>query len=444
MTAVLVTDLYELTMAAGYLRRGMRATATFSLFVRRLPPNRGFLVAAGVEDAVERVLDIAVTGEDVRWLVDRQGWPEGLADPLAGLHFTGDVDAVPEGTVVLANEPLLEVTAPLPEAQLVETAVLNAVTYQTALASTAARCVLAARGRPVVDFALRRTHGIEAGIAAARAGAIAGFAATSNVAAAERYGLTATGTMAHSFIQAFPDERAAFRAFAEDFPAAPTFLVDTYDTARGVAAAIEVIDERGLADRAAVRLDSGDLAAEARLARGLLDAAGLERVRVVVSGGLDDSGIEALMAVGAPVDVFAVGTRVGTSADAPLLDSAYKLVEYDGRPVTKLSPGKGYPPGRTQVWRRSGDPDVRAMRAETGPPGARPLLRPVVRDGLPVDPVEPDEAVAAASRRCAADLGVLPASARRLIDPEPPVCVLSARLRAEYDDVVAALRSPRR
>jgi nicotinate phosphoribosyltransferase len=437
---VLVTDLYELTMAAGYLRRGMRATATFSLFVRQLPRNRGFLVAAGLEDAVAGVLDLEVTADDIRWLVGRQGWPEELAGPLTGLRFTGDIDAAPEGSVVLANEPLLEVTAPLPEAQLVETVVLNAVTYQTALASTAARCVLAARGRPVVDFALRRTHGVEAGIAAARAGAIAGFAATSNVAAAERYGLAAAGTMAHSFVQAFPDERAAFRAFADDFPAAPTFLVDTYDTARGVAAAIEVIHERGLAGRAAVRLDSGDLAAEARLARDLLDAAGLDRVRIVVSGGLDDHGIDALMTAGAPVDVFAVGTRVGTSADAPMLDSAYKLVEYDGRPVTKLSPGKGYPPGRTQVWRRPGGPDVRAVRAESGPPGASALLLPVVRDGLPL---EPAAGVAAARGRCAAELAGLPASARRLVDPDPPICGLSPRLREEYDRVVAALRRPR-
>jgi nicotinate phosphoribosyltransferase len=435
---MLVTDLYELTMAAGYLRRGMRTTATFSLFVRRLPPNRGFLVAAGLEDAVARVLDLEVTAADTRWLVRQQGWPEELAGLLTGLRFTGDVDAVPEGTVVLANEPLLEVTGPLPEAQVVETALLNAVTYQTALATTAVRCVLAARERPVVDFALRRTHGVEAGIAAARVGAIAGFAATSDVAAAERYGLTATGTMAHSFVEAFPDERAAFTAFAEDFPATPTFLVDTYDTAPGVAAAIEVIRERGLADRAAVRLDSGDLAAEARLARDLLDAADLPRVRIVVSGGLDERRIDALLEAGAPVDIFAVGTRVGTSADAPLLDSAYKLVEYDGRPVTKLSPAKGYPPGRTQVWRRADGPDVRAMRAEPGPAGARPLLRPVVRDGLPV---EPAAGVAAAQRRCAADLQTLPASARRIVDPEPPVCELSPRLRAEHDRVVAALRS---
>lgn len=211
----------------------MVGSATFSLFVRRLPTRRGFLVAAGLDDAVAQLLDWVVTAEDVAWLRSRLQWPAELADPLRGLRFTGDLCAVREGTVLTAGVPLLEVTAPLPEAQVVETLLLNAVTYRTALASKAVRCVLAAAGRPVVDFSLRRTHGVEAGLAAARAGALVGFAATSDVPAAQRYAVPATGTMAHSFVQAFPDERAAFAAFAEDFPAAPTFLVDTYDTRRG-------------------------------------------------------------------------------------------------------------------------------------------------------------------------------------------------------------------
>ncbi|MET0765935.1 MAG: nicotinate phosphoribosyltransferase [Blastococcus sp.] len=434
---MLVTDLYELTMAAGYIRRGMRATATFSLFVRRLPERRGFLVAAGVDDAVARLLDWDVTADDTAWLCRDQGWPPELAEPLTGLRFDGDAYAVPEGTVVLADEPLLEVTAPLPVAQLVETTVLNAVTYQTAVTTKAARCVVAARGRPVVDFALRRTHGIEAGIAAARAGAVAGFAATSDVAAAQRYGLPATGTMAHSFVQAFPDERAAFAAFAGDFPGSPTFLVDTYDTAHGVEAAIEVIRERALGERAAIRLDSGDLDAEARRARKLLDAAGLPSVRIVVSGGLDELGIDALVRAGAPVDVFAVGTKVGTAADAPVLDSAYKLVEYAGLPVTKLSPGKGYPPGRKQVWRREDGPDVLAAREEDGPPGARPLLRPVVRGGLPVENAA--AGIDEARHRCATDLAALPPSALRVIDPVPPACEVSPRLRAAHERCVTRL-----
>lgn len=437
---MLVTDLYELTMAAGYLRRGMGRTATFRLFVRRLPPARGFLVAAGIEDAVARLLALEVTREDVDWLL-RQGWPPDLAEPLYGLRFTGDVEAVPEGSVVLAGEPLLEVTGPLPEAQLLETALLNAVTYQTALASAAARCVLAARGRPVVDFALRRTHGVEAGMAAARTGAIAGFGATSDVAAAQRYGLPATGTMAHSFVQAFPDERTAFAAFAEDFPAAPTFLVDTYDSAHGIEAAIAVIREQRLDGVAAVRLDSGDLAAEARRARALLDAAGLPRVRIVVSGGLDAEDVDALVQGGAPIDVFAVGTKVGTAADAPFLDSAYKLVEYDGRPITKLSPGKGYPPGRTQAWRLPDGSGVLTGSDEVGPPGGRPLLAPVVRGGLPVAPAE---GIGAARHRCSAELATLPAAARRITEPEAPTCRPSDQLRSAHARAVARLSAPAR
>jgi nicotinate phosphoribosyltransferase len=435
---MLVTDFYELTMAAGYLRRGLTGPATFRVFVRRLPPGRGFLVAAGIDDAVDRVLTAEVGPADVDWLLGL-GWPRDLAEPLRGLRFTGDVDAVREGSVVLAGEPLLELTGPLPGAQLLETAVLNAVTYQTALASTAARCVLAARGRPVVDFALRRTHGIEAGIAAARTGAIAGFAATSDVAAAQLHGLPATGTMAHSFVQAFPDERSAFRAFADDFPAAPTFLVDTYDSAEGVRAAIDVIRERGLSEVAAVRLDSGDLAAEARRARDLLDAEGLGRVRIVASGGLDAEAIDALVQADAPIDVYAVGTRVGTSADAPLLDSAYKLVEYEGRPVTKLSPGKGYPPGRTQVWRLPDGSGLLTGRAESGPPGGRRMLEPVVRAGRRLAPAE---GVGAARERCAAGLRGLPPAALRIHDPEPPVCAPSAGLRALHERTVLRLAGP--
>jgi nicotinate phosphoribosyltransferase len=245
--------------------------------------------------------------------------------------------------------------------------------------------------------------------------------------------------MAHSFVQAFPDERTAFDAFAEDFPAAPTFLVDTYDSARGVEAAIGVIRHRGLADVAAVRLDSGDLATEAGRARALLDAAGLPRVRIVVSGGLDAEGIDALVEAGAPVDVYAVGTRVGTAADAPLLDSAYKLVEYDGRPVTKLSPGKGYPPGRTQVWRLPDGSGVLTGREEKGPPDGCPLLAPVVRGGLPVAPAG---GIDAARHRCAAGLAALPAAARRISAPQAPTCRPSDHVRSAHARAVARLSAP--
>lgn len=432
---MLVADLYELTMAIGYYRRGMVEPATFSLFPRKLPPRRGFLVAAGIDEAVDRVTAWTIPDDDLDWVRRELNWPADLVEPLRGRRFTGEVWAVPEGSVVLADEPFLEVTAPLPEAQLVETTVLNAVTYQTVLATKALRCQIAAKWRPVVDFSLRRTHGIEAGAAAARAGGLAGFVATSNIGAAQEYGLHPTGTMAHSFVQAFPDERAAFAAFAEDFPAAPTFLVDTYDTAAAMAHAISVIRDQGLERRAAVRLDSGDLAAEARLARRMLDEAGLPDVRVVVSGGVDEYVIDDLVTGNAPVDAFAVGTRVGTSADGPLVDTAYKLVEYAGRPITKLSAGKSYPPGPKQVWRRPGHADVLATRDEPGPPGARAMLRPVVADGRRLQPAA---SVEQARQQLEDDLAWLPEEALGIRDPVPAQCQLSSNLQALRERVVAA------
>jgi nicotinate phosphoribosyltransferase len=436
----LVTDLYEVTMVASYLRRGMLAPATFSLFVRRLPPSRGFLVAAGIDEVVDRLMAFEVTDQDVDALTGLLRCPPQLLDPLRGLRFAGDVRAVDEGRVVLADEPLLEVTAPLPQAQLVETAVLNAVAYQVAVASKAVRCTIAARGRPVVDFGLRRTHGAEAGMAVARATAIAGFAATSNLGAAMTYGLRATGTMAHSYVQAFASERDAFRAFAVEFPTAPTFLVDTYDTARGVDAAIRVITERGLQDSAGIRLDSGDLAVEARAARDRLDAAGLTKVRIIVSGGLDENDVDAMSRSGAPVDVFAVGTKIGVVADAPVLDAAYKLVEYDGRPTMKLSPGKAFLPGPKQVWRRAGEPDLLARRDEQGPGQAEPLLSVVVRDGVRVRAVS---SVADARARLRSDLAWLPREALDIPAPQAPRAVVSGeltRLAAEVEESYARPR----
>ena len=274
---------------------------------------------------------------------------------------------------MFAGEPLLEVTAPIAEAQLAETVLLNHVTFQTAVATKAARCVLAARGAQLVDFAFRRTQGIDAGMAVARASAIAGFTATSNVAAARRYGLAATGTMAHSFIEAFDDEQAAFTAFAEDFPGMTTFLVDTYDTGRGVHNAIEVTRRLRLPGPVGVRLDSGDLAALARMARAMLDEAGLADARIFASGGLDEYAIAGLAAAGAPIDAYGVGTKMGVSADAPYLDSAYKLAAYDGRPVMKLSAGKTSPPGAKQVVPR---PGRRRARAAGRAPATRPPAPP--------------------------------------------------------------------
>ncbi|MFE1783927.1 nicotinate phosphoribosyltransferase, partial [Streptomyces sp. NPDC059506] len=295
MSLATTTDLYEVTMALSYLREGMRAPAVFSLFTRDLPPGRGFLVAAGLEPALDFLAGYRIGPEDVDDFAAALHRPRQDLEPLLGLEFEGEVRAVPEGRVVLPGEPLLEVTAPLPQAQLVETFLLNQVSHQTAVASKAARCVIAAAGRPVVDFSLRRTHGLQAGMQAARLGAMTGFAATSNVAAAAAYGITATGTMAHSYIEAFPGEEEAFRAFARAHPGPVTLLVDTYDTEAGTRTAARVLRELGLEQGCAVRLDSGDLADLAVRARRILDDAGLEQVRIVASGGLDEYGVDDLV-----------------------------------------------------------------------------------------------------------------------------------------------------
>lgn len=426
MGQALTTDLYELAMAGSYLRRGMTATATFSLYVRDLPPDRGFVVAAGLEDCVEYLEQFRFASATLAWL-SAHGFSSEVVAALGDLRFTGELHAVPEGRVLLAGEPLLEVTAPLPEAQLAETFLLNRVTFQTVLASKAARCVLAAGDMELIDFSLRRTHGTEAALAMARVSAIAGFAGTSNVEAARILGLRAAGTMAHSYVQSFPSEADAFRAFVADMPGPYTFLVDTYDTLDGVAVAADVIRELALDGPLAVRLDSGDLAALATAARRVLDDAGLPHVRIFASGGLDEYELEQLALAGAPIDAAGVGTKVGVAADAPYLDTVYKLVEVGGDAVAKLSLGKETLPGAKQIWRRPGAPDVLARRQEPGPEGAEALLQPVLRDGARL--VAPDT-VDAARRRLQADLAWLPAAARRIRGPEAPATVRSIGLEA--------------
>ncbi|MDH3705407.1 MAG: nicotinate phosphoribosyltransferase, partial [Acidimicrobiia bacterium] len=407
------------------------------LFARSLPPGRGFLVSAGLDDALELLDGFAFEPADLDWLAEH-GFDDDCLRALRDLRFTGDVWAVPEGRLVLPDEPLLEITAPLPEAQLVETIVLNQLTYQTALATKAARCALATDGRAqLVDFSLRRTHGIEAGMTAARVGAIAGFTGTSNVEAARRYGLTPVGTMAHSYIESFPTEREAFAAFAADYPDHTTLLVDTYDTLEGIAVALDVVDAAGLGDRFGIRLDSGDLLALSIEARRMLDAAGHGGAVIVASGGLDEHQVQQLLDAGAPIDVFGVGTRIGVSADAPTLDTAYKLVEYDGRPAMKLSEGKVSRPGPKQVHRRGViSDDVLATRAEPPPPGSEALLEPVMVDGA----TEAEgRGIGAAQERLSADLAALPAELRQLDAQAPNPVRASHRLAALTREVVSAL-----
>ena len=433
MGRALITDLYELTMAASYLRRGMTAPATFSLYVRSLPSDRGFLVAAGIDDCLDYLEGFRFEDQDLEWLA-HHGFSLETVDALRDLRFTGDVEAVEEGRVILAGEPLIEVTAPLPEAQLVETSLLNHVTFQTAVATKATRCRLAAGPIELVDFALRRTHGTEAGMAVARLSAIAGFAGTSNVEAARQLGLAASGTMAHSYVEAFPTETEAFRAFAEDLPPPHTFLVDTYDTLSGVETAARVVADLGLTDRVAVRLDSGDVDKLARAARDILDRRGLSHVRIFVSGSLDEYLLHDLASSGTPIDAAGVGTRFGTVADAPYVDSVYKLVELDGRPVMKLSPGKETLPGAKQIWRTEGRCDVLARRCEPPPDSAEGLLVPVFRGG---HRLRGHSTVAQAKARVERDLSWLPAGARRIRTPEVPEPVLSAAL----EEITASTRA---
>ncbi|WP_225823845.1 nicotinate phosphoribosyltransferase [Streptomyces naphthomycinicus] len=434
MSDVTTTDLYEVTMAMSYLREDMRAPASFALFVRDLPPGRGFLVAAGLESALDYLAGYRVEREDVEEFAAALHRPLRDLEPLLGLAFEGDVRAVPEGRVVFAGEPLLEVTAPLPQAQLVETYLLNQLCHQTAVASKAARCVLAAAGRPVVDFSLRRTHGTWAGHQAARLGAMVGFAGTSNVAAATALGIPASGTMAHSYIEAFPGEEAAFRAFARSHPGPVTFLVDTYDTEEGTRTAARVLADLGRGPGCAIRLDSGDLDALARRARTILDTSGPAGVRIVASGGLDEYSLARLVRDGAPIDVYAVGTRVGVAADAPYLDAAYKLVEYAGRPVMKLSSAKVTAPGRKQVFRSAGQPDVIALLDEDVPAPGRPLLRTVMRGGRRTGPPDRWQDARARFRE---DVTGLPGPALRTERPEP---VRPSRSRA-LEELTAAVRA---
>jgi nicotinate phosphoribosyltransferase len=408
----LFTDFYELTMAASFHAEGRDELATFELFVRRLPPERAFLVASGIETALERLARFAYGPGDLAYLRGLDLFDEAFLTCLAGLRFTGEVRAVAEGELVYAHQPLVSLTAPLIEAQLVETLLLNVVGFETMVASKAARVALAAAGRTVVDFSARRDHGADAAILAARAAFVGGASATSMVEAGRSYGIPLSGTMAHSYVMAHRSERSAFMSFLGRYGGQAVLLVDTYDTVQGTREAIAAMDEVGVAARG-LRLDSGDLGSLAHEVRALLDTAGYRNVQVFASGDLDEHRVGALVAAGAPIDGFGVGTRMGTSADAPYLGVVYKLVEQGGAPRHKSSPGKATLPGRKQVW-RSDDGDVLALAAEEGPVGARPLLAPVWRDGHRIGPA-PD--LEKARARCATALARWTGPPRQTLSP---------------------------
>ena len=347
----LFTDLYELTMAQAYFNEGMFAPATFSLTIRNYPPHRGYLVSAGLEDVLDYLSNLSFSKNSLGYIHSQGVFSEDFLDYLGNVRFTGSVRAVREGRLFFADEPVLEVTAPIIEAQLAETFIINQMNLQTLLATKAARCVWAARGRSLSDFGSRRTQGVDAAIKMARCGYIVGFESTSNVLAAQTYGMPPAGTMAHSLISSFPSEIDAFHSYARTFPTRTVLLLDTYDTIAGAHNAVEAA-KRMEADghcMLAVRLDSGDFNSLSREVRKILNEAGLEYIKIVASGGLDEHQVERLTRDGAPIDIFGVGTKVGVSADAPWSDMAYKLVCYDQRPVMKLSPEKSYLPGAKQV-----------------------------------------------------------------------------------------------
>jgi nicotinate phosphoribosyltransferase len=418
--AALLVDLYELTMSAGYLARSLNHEAVFELFPRRLPPQRDWLLAAGLGPTLEILRELRYGAEELEYLRSLDLFDDEFLDYLADFRFTGDVEAIPEGTVAFANEPLLRITAPLIEAQLIETVLLNQINFQTMIATKAARIVLAAgggepgKGDCVVDFSPRRDHGVDAAMKVARSAAVAGCGGTSNVAAAMRYGLRPVGTMAHSFVLAFDSETEAFRSFMETFPRGAVLLVDTYDTLEGVRNAIAAARDAGV-ELTGIRLDSGDLLNLSRAARRLLDEAGMKETSIAASGDLHEGRIGDLVAAGAPIDLWGVGTDLGTSRDSPVVNGVYKLVAtrrgsgWHG--VWKRSADKTTVPGAKQVFRTLVDGTIAGdvIAADGEDLDGEPLLRPAMRGGEAVEPESLDQI----RERSAAQLSSLPDALRR-------------------------------
>jgi nicotinate phosphoribosyltransferase len=440
----LLIDLYQLSMIQAYLEHAENDIAVFEFFVRRIPASRGFLMAAGLEQALDFLQQLHFSADDLEWIDSTRRFSNSVLDYLAKVRFNGDVHAMPEGTVFFPDEPILRVTAPLPIAQLVETRLINILHFQTLIASKAARMVLAAPSKQLVDFGLRRAHGADAGLLAARASYIAGFAGTATLLANRRFGIPVFGTMAHSYIQAHDDEITAFENFARARPEGLTLLIDTYDT---VAAAHKVVTlaprlkSLGIEIRA-VRLDSGDLGALASAVRQVLDQGGLPQVQIFASGGLDETLIDGLVRSGAPIDGFGVGTALTTSSDLPALDCAYKLQEYAGTARRKLAAGKATWPGRKQVWRQYGADermagDVLTIDGDSQP--GTPLLQLVLQGGVRVG--SPGPSLQTIRSQAAQELERLPDGLRRLETKESyrvHVAAALTRLTADVDRRIAS------
>jgi nicotinate phosphoribosyltransferase len=432
LSSPLLTDLYQLAMLKAYVEQRHDDIAVFEFFVRKLPPGRNFLLAAGLEQALEFLQNLRFGPEELEWLAQR--FPPHVVRYCERLRFSGDVHAMPEGTPFLPDEPIMRVTAPLPIAQLVETRLINLLQLQTLIASKAARMVLAAPGKLLVDYGLRRSHGAEAGLLAARAAYLAGFSGTATVLANVLFAIPIFGTMAHSFIQSYDDEVTAFTAFARSHPENTVLLIDTYDTeaaARKVVKLAQQLRAERLAIKA-VRIDSGDLNKQAARVRHILDAGGQGEVLIFVSGNLDENRLAELIGSGAPIDGFGVGTALTTSSDAPALDCVYKLQEYAGTPRRKKSEGKATWPGRKQVYRVRNDEgtmshDLLALEDEMQPPSGEPLIVKVMENGKRLFSATPLEEL---RDRTLAEYPHLPRALRSLEQSEPYRVDVSERLRA--------------
>jgi nicotinate phosphoribosyltransferase len=427
--AALLTDLYELTMLQSYFDQGMNEASVFDLFIRRLPPHRNYLITCGLEHVLHYLESFRFSDEAIQYLRSLNRFSDAFLESLRPFRFTGDVYAIPEGTAVFANEPLIQIIAPLPQAQLIETFLMNQIQLCTLAASKSSRIVHAAEGRSVVDFGARRMHGADSALKQPRAFYIGGINSTSNVLAGEIWGIPVSGTMAHSFVLSFENELEAFRRFIRTYPTA-ILLIDTYDTDEGLQNVIRLAHELGPDFRVSgVRLDSGDLAKHARNIRGKLDAAGLPQVKIFASSSLDEYEIHRLVKAGVPIDGFGVGRHLAASTDVPVLDTAYKLVEYAGQPKMKLSESKTTLPGRKQVFREHQDGkslrDVIALMDEVDLPG-EPLLQKVMEKGRRL---QPPEALEMCRARCKAQREALPEGLMALAKtgPEYPV-VLSPAL----------------
>lgn len=445
-TFALATDLYELTMAAGYFHAGLDEPASFELFVRDMPPQRSYLLVAGLEQAVHYLRRLRFTGKTIDYLRQQEVFAHvepGFFDYLAEFRFRGDLDAMPEGTVAFAGEPLLQVTAPLIQAQIVETYLLTTVNFQTLIATKASRVAAAAEGRPVVDFGTRRAHGPQAGLAAARAAYIGGCSGTSNVLAGYELGIPIFGTQAHSWVMSFDSEEQAFKTYFDVFPDHTTLLLDTYDTEE--AARKATLFGPSLSG---VRLDSGKLASLSRLTRKILDKAGMTDTRIIASGDLNEYRIERLLKKKAKIDGFGVGTDLVTSRDAPALGGVYKLVEQQrgGREVPRLkaSSGKGTYPGKKQV-RRLADKRGRYRRdvvcLEEEDRKGQPLLIPILRKGRRVQPLPALDDI---RDRAAHSLDLLPPRYRRLRDPKTYPVKASKALRKLRDAIIEQIEETNR